>query len=118
MGKLYNKRSRAVLANSLDVADSFFARARGLMFKSEVRRPLLFVFDEGKAKSRQACAIHALFVFFSFSAIYLDAAKRVVDVRVCDPFFSFVVPKKRSAYLIEGTPALAGKVRVGDVLEF
>jgi uncharacterized membrane protein (UPF0127 family) len=116
--RIYNRTRNEALADSAEMADTFFSRARGLMFRYRIARPLIFVFDEGREKNRQACAIHALFVFFPFSAIYLDAKKRVVDVAVCKPFFSVMMPRSECAYLIEGEPALAEKVKVGDVLEF
>lgn len=118
VGRIYNKSSKTVLSDDYELADSFFTRARGLMFRCSIRKPLLFVFDGGRAKKGRACAIHSLFVFFSFSAIFLDARKRVVDVHVGRPFISFIVPAKECAYLIEGEPELAGKATVGDVLEF
>ena len=118
MARIYNRTQNEALADSAELADTFFSRVRGLMFRRRIERPLIFVFDEGQEKSGQACAIHSLFVFFSFSAIYLDAKKRVVDVAVCGPFLSFMMPRSECAYLIEGEPGLVEKVRVGDVLEF
>ncbi|MDO8340102.1 MAG: DUF192 domain-containing protein [Candidatus Burarchaeum sp.] len=118
MARIYNRTRNEALADSAELADTFFSRARGLMFRRRIEKPLIFIFDEGQEKNMRACAIHSLFVFFSFSAIYLDAKKRVVDVRVCGPFFSFMMPRSECAYLIEGEPGLTGKVGVGDVLEF
>jgi len=118
MGRIYNKTKRAVLAGDFELASSTLARARGLMFRCGIRRPILFVFNKGRERTRTSCAIHSLFVSFPFSAIFLDKNKKVIDARTCSPFVSFVVPKADAAYLIEGKPGLAGKVRVGDVLEF
>jgi uncharacterized membrane protein (UPF0127 family) len=118
MGRIYNKTRAGVLATEFGLADTALARARGLMFRRGIRKPLLFVFDNGRERARASCAVHSLFVFFPFSAIFLNSEKRVVDVRVAGPFISLITPRKDSAYLIEGRPELAGKVRVGDVLEF
>jgi len=118
VARIYNKTRKEALAGSFELADTFSARARGLMFRRRVERPLLFVFDEGRNRSAQACAIHSFFVFFTYSAIYLDGQKRVLEAHVGKPFISFIVPRTECAYLIEGEPRLVEKVRVGDVLEF
>jgi len=118
MGRIHNRSRGAVLAGGFELADSVFTRTRGLMFRGGVERPLLFVFNGGRERARLSCAIHSLFVFFPFSAIFLDRGKRVVDVRIARPFLSLIIPREDSAYLIEGGPGLAGKVSVGDGLEF
>ncbi len=115
MGGIYNKSRKKRVAQDFELADSIPKRALGLMFRCGLKMPVLFVFDN---RSRYSCSIHSLFVFFPFSAIFLDEGKRVVDVRIARPFVSFIIPKKRSKYLIEGKPELAELVRVGDVLEF
>lgn len=103
------------MAKDFELVESALSRTRGLMFRCGVKKPLLFVF-EGTGRKRRT--IHSLFVSFPFSAIFLDDGKRVVDVRVAEPFISFITPKKPCRYLIEGSPGLAKEVRVGDVLEF
>ncbi len=118
MARIYNKTRNEALADSAELADTFFSRARGLMFRRRIEKPLIFVFDEGREKSRNACAIHSFFVFFSYAAIYLDEKKRVLETHVGKPFISFIVPQRECAYLIEGDPSLVDKVQVGDVLEF
>ncbi len=118
MEGIYNKTSHKEIAEEFELLSTLFGRMRGLMFWGKISRPLLFVFDKGRERPAAACAIHSLFVFIPFSAIYLDADKRVVDARVCPPFFTFFAPKKPAAYLIEGEPGLAKMVKEGDVLEF
>jgi len=115
---IFNRTLQKKISDSFELASTFIARARGLMFRRGVERPLLFVFDGGRERRREACAIHSLFVFFPFSVIYLDSGRRVVDVRVAKPFVSVIIPDKDAAYLIEGRPELAEMVGQGDVLEF
>ena len=115
MGGIYNKSRRRLLADGFELADSVLSRTRGLMFRRDLKRPLLFVFG---GNGRRRYAIHSLFVFFSFSAIFLDGRKRVVDARVAEPFISLMMPKAECRYLIEGKPELAAGVSEGDVLEF
>jgi uncharacterized membrane protein (UPF0127 family) len=101
-----------------EAADSVFARARGLMFRRSVKRPLLFTFQR---ESQAECAIHAFFVFFPFDAIYLDGEKRVVDIyEAVRPFTPLIVPKKKAKYLVEAPAGWAKKrrIRAGDRLYF
>jgi uncharacterized membrane protein (UPF0127 family) len=116
-GSILNKTTGKKVCASFDTLETPMARMRGLMFRAKPEN-LLFVFDGGKERHASACAIHSLFVFFPFSAIYLDARKRVMDSRVCSPFTTFMKPKRDAAYLLEGGPELAAKVKEGDVLEF
>jgi len=118
MEGIYNRTSRRRIAEDFELLSTLFGRMRGLMFRFKIAKPLLFVFDRGRERQAAACTIHSLFVFIPFSAIYLDADKRVVDARVCQPFFTLFAPKKPAAYLIEGGPGLVELVKPGDVLEF
>ena len=99
-----------------EAADSAFTRARGLMFRLRLGRPLLFTFPK---EARVECAIHAFFVFFPFDAVYLDGRKKVVDVRHrILPFTPLVVPRKPAKYLIEAPAgwAKAKKICIGKAL--
>lgn len=101
-----------------EVADTFLKRARGLMFRRRIERPLIFIFP---STSRINGAIHAFFVFFHFDAIYLDEGKRVVDVREgIPPFWPLVVPAKPAKYLVEAPAGWAKrmKIRKGGRLYF
>ena len=101
-----------------EVADSAWARMRGLMFRRRMGKPLLFVFP---APSISECAIHAFFVFFPFDAVYLDAGKKVVDVRESiRPFTPLVIPRKKAKYLIEAPAGWAKKNRLkqGSAISF
>ncbi|MFA6036036.1 MAG: hypothetical protein WC759_03690 [Candidatus Micrarchaeia archaeon] len=118
MGGIYNRTSRKALCEDFELLSTLFGRMRGLMFRLSIRKPLLFVFDRGRERPAAACAIHSLFVFFSFSAIYLDSEKRVIASSVCPPFLTLFSPKKPAAYLIEGEPGLAKMAKEGDLLEF
>jgi len=70
----------------------FFGKIRGLMFRSNGSESLLF---------GEAGAIHSLFVFFPFLAVWLDGENRVVASEVVKPFTMRVLPKKRSTKLVE-----------------
>lgn len=69
----------------------------GLMFKSRnYRRRLLFSFG-GKAR----LAIHSLFCFYPFYAIWLDEDMDIIEVRKVAPFKLNVVPRRDYIYLLE-----------------
>jgi uncharacterized membrane protein (UPF0127 family) len=98
-----------------ELADSFFKRLGGLMFRTRFEEPLLFVFER---ESRQP--IHSLFCFVDFDAIYLDSSGRIVDLfKGIRPFTPLVTPSSKAKYLIEAPSGSAGRERlkVGSRLE-
>ncbi|MCX8195295.1 MAG: DUF192 domain-containing protein [Candidatus Micrarchaeota archaeon] len=99
----------------LEVADSDFARMRGLMFRQKIV-PILFIFDsDGKHP------IHSHFVKSEFDAIYLSSGKEVVAVaRRIQPNLSWVEPPKENRYLLELPPELTDRLSIeeGDRLEW
>jgi uncharacterized membrane protein (UPF0127 family) len=93
-------------------ARTFFSKLRGLMFRRGIAQPLVFTF----AAESRANAIHSLFVFFPFDAVFLDASRRVADVQGVQPFSLLVTPKAPAKYLIEMRAGAAKKMglRIGD----
>lgn len=72
-------------------------RAFGLMFISRKNaKPLLFDF-----KKQTNMAIHSLFVFFPFLAIWLDENNRIIEFRKVNPFTFSVSPSRSYNKLIE-----------------
>jgi len=70
---LVHERSGRVLADRLEVADNFFTRGLGLMFR---RR-----FEPGQALWLTGTnGIHMFFMAFPIDAVFLDRQKRVVKV--------------------------------------
>jgi uncharacterized membrane protein (UPF0127 family) len=85
--------------NEFELADTMLKRARGLMFRRSIKKPLLFIMP---AESRGASAIHSFFVFFPFDAVFLNSKGVVVYVRSqIKPFTLNITPKKPAKYLIE-----------------
>lgn len=74
----------------------FFRRGSGLMWRTRGTKNLLFEFS----KPCKA-AITALFVFFPFAAVWLDTNKRVVDVKLINPFTFSIKPRVPAQYLVE-----------------
>ncbi|MEM3556256.1 MAG: DUF192 domain-containing protein [Candidatus Micrarchaeia archaeon] len=98
-----------------ELADTFFKRARGLMFRRKIEKPLLFILP---TESRELSSIHSLFVFFPFDAVFLNSKGVVVDVRRVKPFTLNVTPKKPAKYIIEMEAGEAERrgIGVGDRL--
>ena len=96
---------------------SFLCRLRGLTFRRHLGddEGLLLV---GRRESRADAAIHMFFVFFPIAAVWLDGGGRVVDVRMARPFRPLYVPRAPARDVLEGSPGLLERVRIGDQLRF
>ena len=117
MGVLTDQTTGELLARRVTRCDTFWRRLRGLMFRRRLLsdEAFLFVFE---SESVIAAIVHMMFVFYPISLIWLDAERRVVDVRLAKPFRPYYAPRQAAQYLVEGTPGLLDRVRVGEQLEF
>ena len=99
-------------------AGSWPARARGLMFRSRQDFTLVL---ELPFESRFNSAIHSMFVFFEFDAVFCNKQKKVVDVRArVKPFSFFIASRAPAKYVVE-LPARTAeklKIKIGDKLGF
>lgn len=76
---------------------SGFCRFKGLMFsRRQNAKALLF---EQKKMTKQA--IHSLFVFFPFVAVWLDDKNKIINYEVVRPFKFYIVPEEKYKRLIE-----------------
>ena len=114
---LVNQTTGELLSRRVTRCDSYWRRLRGLMFRRrlEPEQAYLFVFGN---ESVIAASVHMAFVFFPISLVWLDAQRRVVDVRLATPFCLYYAPRQAARYLVEGTPGLLGGVQLGDLLAF
>ncbi|MFA5381549.1 MAG: DUF192 domain-containing protein [Candidatus Micrarchaeia archaeon] len=79
-----------------EIANTFFSKVRGLMFRKNPKR-ILFIFDKEGIYS-----IHSFFVFFKFDAIYLDKNMKIVEIfKNIKPFTPLIKPTKKAKYLLE-----------------
>ena len=93
---LVMKIGRLTIATEL--ADTAFRKVRGLMLRRKLDKALVFLLDR---ETKIGAAIHSYFVLFSFDIIWLDAGKRIVDMRTVRPFRLIEIPKKAAKYFIE-----------------
>lgn len=109
-GPLDDRRDRT-LAADVDVADSLFEQARGLMFRRSVPDDyaLVFRFDRPKPRS-----LHMLFVPFAIDALWLVGSE-VVHRKRLRPFVG--VGRGRADTVVELPAGAADDVEHGDVVE-
>ena len=106
LSNLSKKKSANI---SLEIADTDFARLRGLMFRERII-PMLFVFD-----SQGKFPIHSNFVIAEFDAVYVSEGGRVNEMfRKIPPGTKLVSPKKDSLYLLELPPELTDRLQIGE----
>jgi uncharacterized membrane protein (UPF0127 family) len=89
----------------------------GLMFEKKKNFNYCLVFHF-KQESRHLNSIHMFFVFFSIYTIFLNAEKKVVDLKLLKPFYPLYVPKKDCKYLIEMPIKYKNKIKIGDKISW
>ncbi|VVB58581.1 putative ACR [Candidatus Anstonella stagnisolia] len=109
-----NKANGKKINAPYEIADTFEARASGLMF-APAPKCILFKFEKNGNYP-----IHSLFVFFEFDAVYLDANMRAVEIfEKVAPFQPFISPKKDALFLLETPMGYVKRlgIKTGDKLE-
>jgi uncharacterized membrane protein (UPF0127 family) len=89
----YKNRKIKVIAEDCN----FWRKFSGLMFSRREKAGIL-LFD---FKEKQKIAIHSVFVFYPFVAVWLDKKNKIVDLKVVKPFVLCVSPKKSCFKLVE-----------------
>ena len=103
-----------VLSRNYIFCSSLLSKARGMMFR---KRPVSMIFDFRKEKMNP---LHMIFVFFPIDIIFLDKAKRIIEIKEELKPFAFYNPKNKSRYIVElekGTIA-ESRSKVGDIVSF
>lgn len=104
------KKNSEVLAEEVEVADSFFSRLKGLMFRQGLLHQKALLLDP-------CPQIHTCFMRFSIDAVFFDRQGNVLYVvENMKPwrFGRFVRGSRYTLEFMGGT--LAGRVQVGDQL--
>ncbi|SDY25489.1 DUF192 domain-containing protein [Halopenitus persicus] len=100
------------IATTVDVADSFLSRARGLMFRRSIPDDYALVFPFGEPKSR---TLHMLFVPFAIDAVWIHDGE-VTAVKRLRPLVG--IGRGRGDVVVELPAGAAADVELGDRIEF
>jgi uncharacterized protein len=100
----------APLATHVEVADSFPARARGLMFRRSLPEGHALVFEFGRPVTR---SLHMLFVPFPIDALWLVDG-RVTRVAQLDPWTGLA--RGRADTIVELPAGATDGLEPGDVV--
>ncbi|MFA5745497.1 MAG: DUF192 domain-containing protein [archaeon] len=95
-----NITKNKIIIKDHKIADTIFSRGLGLMFsrKSDFNYGLIFDLER---ETRIGASIHMYFVFFPINIVFLDAQKRIVDIKLGLKPFKTITPKSKCRYVIE-----------------
>ncbi len=96
--KIVDKTNGKIVAEEVKVADSFWTKFRGLMFRKNFKCGEAMVFD---FKKPARYSIHMFFVRFPIDLVYLDGSSKVVEIREGIRPWRFYRPKSKSSSLME-----------------
>ena len=114
--RLIDKATGKVLAGKVELADTFWRRFRGLMFRHKFPRGSAVLF---KLSKPGRYGIHMFFVRFPIDLLYLDSRFVVVEFRAGLKPWRTHKPKADVNYLVElpaGTLSRL-KVKIGHKIE-
>lgn len=112
-----NQQTGEVILARATWCASFWCHFRGLMLRPRLDpdEGLLFVL---KQPSLVNSTIHMLFMLIPIAVIWLDADRRVIDVKLAKPWRLAYAPAKAAQFFIEAHPSVLERVKLGDVLSF
>lgn len=96
--RLIDKTTGKVIASRVELADTFWRRFRGLMFRSKLQRGSAMLFSLPRPGRY---SIHMFFVRFPIDLLYLDSRFVVVELRAGLKPWRVHRPKAIANYLIE-----------------
>ena len=95
---LYNKNSGEKI-DKIKIANSFFKRFLGLMFKKKCDYPMLFEIPQD-IQIKERSSIHSLFMRFELALVFIDEENLIYEIADLKPW-KYYVPKKGAKYIIE-----------------
>ena len=100
----------------IEIADGFFSRLMGLMFRGNAKLPLLFEIPQ-KINSRKRSSIHSFFMRFDIVLVFIDEENSVYEIADLTPW-NYYVPKKSAKYIVEFDKKEFNKcLKIGDEIE-
>lgn len=108
----YNKRTGEKLVSQVELANTFWARLKGLMFRKTLAQDTGLLLDP-------CPQIHTCFMRFSIDVVFLDNTNRVVAVlEDLKPWRMSKFYRKSQRALEVAGGSLHGRVQAGDELNF
>ena len=95
---LYDKNSHEKI-DKIKIANSFFKRFLGLMFKKKCDYPMLFEIPQD-IQIKERSSIHSLFMRFELALVFIDEENLIYEIADLKPW-RYYVPKKGAKYIIE-----------------
>lgn len=71
-----------------------------------------------KEESRANAAIHMFFVGMDLGILWLDAEKKIVDIKLARSWQAMLTPKSPAKYILEIHPQRLTEFQIGDQLSF
>ena len=107
--RLIDEDTGKIIASEVELADNFWRRFRGLMFRRRFLsgKALFFKFNKPGRHG-----VHMFFVWFPIDLVYLDSSLKVVEVRARLNPWRMYRPKAVAKYLIELPAGVATRVRI------
>ena len=100
----------------IEIADDFFSRLMGLMFRENAKLPLLFEIPQ-KINSRKRSSIHSFFMRFDIILVFIDEENSVYEIADLTPW-NYYVPKKSAKYIVEfDKKEFNDCLKIGDEIE-
>ena len=98
------------------IANTFFSRLMGLMFKKNARVPLLFEIPE-RINKKERSSIHSFFMRFEIVLVFIDKSNAVYEISELKPW-NYYVPKKPAKYIVEfDRREFNDCLKIGDEIE-
>ena len=100
----------------IKIANTFFSRLMGLMFKKNAKVPLLFEIPE-KLNWKERSSIHSFFMRFEIILVFIDESNVVYEIANLRPWNCYI-PKKPAKYIVEfDRREFNDCLKIGDEIE-
>ena len=100
----------------IKIANTFFSRLMGLMFKKNAKVPLLFEIPE-KVNWKERSSIHSFFMRFEIILVFIDESNVVYEIANLRPWNCYI-PKKPAKYIVEfDKREFNDCLKIGDEIE-
>ncbi len=102
---------------SAEYCASFLTQLRGLMFRSSLAADRGLLLVQG-SDSRINSSIHMLFMRFDITAVWINAKKEVVDVKLARRWRPAYFSRGPASYVLEAPASRLDDFHIGDQVRF